>query len=72
MAAESTDHLNLWKLGPQQLAGLDLDTGDIVADAGLLAVRAPWNDPYVSSLTLLPLLPDRGLLCTSVTRSKPS
>ncbi len=33
---------------------------------------APWNDPYVSSLTLLPSCRTRGLLCTSVTRSKPS
>ena len=56
MAAESTDHLNLWKLGPQQLR-VDFDAGDIVADAGLLAVRA-LERPLRVIADLAPLLPD--------------
>jgi hypothetical protein len=39
MAAEVTDHLTLWNLGPQQLL-VAFQGGRIVSDAGLLAVRA--------------------------------
>jgi hypothetical protein len=39
MAPEANDHFTLWNLGPQQLL-VDFHGGRIVADAGLLAVRA--------------------------------
>src|SRR5262245_11336763 len=39
MASEVRDHLTLWNLGPQQLL-VDFQGGCLVADAGLLAVRA--------------------------------
>ena len=39
MAPQCTDHLTLWDLGPQQLS-VDFAGGQIVSDAGLLAVRA--------------------------------
>jgi Transposase DDE domain group 1 len=39
MAAEVSDHLTLWHVGPQQLL-VDFHGGRIVSDAGLLAVRA--------------------------------
>jgi hypothetical protein len=39
MAREVNDHLTLWNLGPQQVL-VDFQGGRIVADAGLLAVRA--------------------------------
>src|SRR5215212_10012472 len=39
MAPKANDHLTLWNLGPQQLR-VDFHGGSIVADAGLLAVRA--------------------------------
>lgn len=39
MATQPSDHLTLWNLGPQQLL-VDFQAGRIVADAGLLAVRA--------------------------------
>jgi hypothetical protein len=39
MADESHPHLTLWNLGPQQLP-VTFDGGRLVADAGLLAVRA--------------------------------
>lgn len=39
MAVPGMDHLTLWNLGPQQLR-VDFRGGRLVADAGLLAVRA--------------------------------
>jgi Transposase DDE domain group 1 len=39
MAATANDHLTLWNLGPQQLL-VDFHGGRLVADAGLLALRA--------------------------------
>jgi hypothetical protein len=39
MAPEVHDHLTLWQVGPQQLL-VDFQGGQLVADAGLLAVRA--------------------------------
>jgi hypothetical protein len=56
MAAEGTDHLTLWNLGPQPLH-LDFQGGRIVSDAGLLAVRA-LERPLRVIADLAPLLPD--------------
>src|SRR5438132_1052959 len=39
MVSEPNDHFTLWNLGPQQLQ-VSFDGGRLVADAGLLAVRA--------------------------------
>lgn len=39
MAPQGNDHLTLWHVGPQQLL-VDFRGGQVVADAGLLAVRA--------------------------------
>ncbi len=39
MVLSDTDHLTLWNVGPQQLR-VDFQGGRLVADAGLLAVRA--------------------------------
>jgi hypothetical protein len=56
MAASCTDHFTLWNLGPQQLH-VDFQGGRLVADAGLLAVRA-LERPLRVLADLAPLLPD--------------
>jgi len=56
MAALDTDHFTLWNLGPQQLL-VDFQGGRLVADAGLLAVRA-LERPLRVLAELAPLLPD--------------
>jgi Transposase DDE domain group 1 len=56
MAPECTDYLTLWNLGTQQLL-VDFHGGRIVADAGLLAVRA-LERPLRVIADLAPLLPD--------------
>jgi hypothetical protein len=56
MAARGTDHFTLWNLGPQQLL-VDFEGGQLVADAGLLAVRA-LERPLRVLADLAPLLPD--------------
>jgi hypothetical protein len=56
MAPQRTDHLTLWDLGPQQLL-VDFTGGQIVSDAGLLAVRA-LERPLRVIADLAPLLPD--------------
>jgi Transposase DDE domain group 1 len=56
MAPEVTDHLTLWNVGPQQLL-VDFQGGQIVSDAGLLAVRA-LERPLRVIADLAPLLPD--------------
>src|SRR5271155_2600 len=56
MAAQGTDHFTLWNLGPQQLR-VDFQGGRLVADAGLLAVRA-LERPLRVLADLAPLLPD--------------
>jgi hypothetical protein len=56
MAAQGTDHCTLWNLGSQQLH-VDFQGGQLVADAGLLAVRA-LERPLRVLADLAPLLPD--------------
>ncbi len=56
MAPEVTDHLTLWNLGSQQLL-IDFQGGRLVADAGLLAVRA-LERPLRVIADLAPQLPD--------------
>jgi hypothetical protein len=56
MSAQGTDHFTLWNLGPQQLL-VDFQGGRLVADAGLLAVRA-LERPLRVLADLAPLLPD--------------
>jgi Transposase DDE domain group 1 len=56
MAAEGIDHFTLWNLGPQQIL-TDFQGGRLVADAGLLAVRA-LERPLRVIADLAPLLPD--------------
>jgi hypothetical protein len=56
MAGQGTDHFTLWNLGPQQLL-VDFQGGRLVADAGLLAVRA-LERPLRVLADLAPLLPD--------------
>src|SRR5271170_3874461 len=56
MAAQGTDHCTLWNLGSQQLL-VDFQGGQLVADAGLLAVRA-LERPLRVLADLAPLLPD--------------
>jgi hypothetical protein len=56
MAAQGTDHFTLWNLGSQQLL-VDFQGGQLVADAGLLAVRA-LERPLRVLADLAPLLPD--------------
>jgi hypothetical protein len=56
MAAFSTNHSTLWNLGPQQLL-VDFQGGRLVADAGLLAVRA-LERPLRVLADLAALLPD--------------
>jgi hypothetical protein len=56
MTTQGTDHFTLWNLGPQQLL-VDFQGGRLVADAGLLAVRA-LERPLRVLADLAPLLPD--------------
>jgi hypothetical protein len=56
MVSPSTDHLTLWNLGPQQLH-VTFQGGAVVADAGLLAVRA-LERPLRIIADLAALLPD--------------
>lgn len=56
MVSPSADHLTLWNLGPQQLH-VTFQGGAIVADAGLLAVRA-LERPLRVIADLAALLPD--------------
>jgi hypothetical protein len=56
MSAQDPQHLTLWNLGPQQLL-VDFQGGRLVADAGLLAVRA-LERPLRVLADLAPLLPD--------------
>jgi len=56
MTAPGTAHFTLWNLGPQQLL-VDFQGGQLVADAGLLAVRA-LERPLRVLADLAPLLPD--------------
>ena len=56
MAAPCTDHFTLWNLGPPQLC-VDFQGGQLVADAGLLAVRALERPLHVLADLAL-LLPD--------------
>jgi hypothetical protein len=56
MVATACNHLTLWTLGPQQLL-VDFQGGHLVADAGLLAVRA-LERPLRVIADLAPLLPD--------------
>jgi hypothetical protein len=56
MAAQGTDYFTHWNLGSQQLL-VDFQGGQLVADAGLLAVRA-LERPLRVLADLAPLLPD--------------
>jgi hypothetical protein len=56
MAAPDQQHFTLWNLGSQQLR-VDFQGGQLVADAGLLAVRA-LERPLRVLADLAPLLPD--------------
>ena len=56
MATQGQEHFTLWNLGPQQLL-VDFQGGQLVNDAGLLAVRA-LERPLRVLADLAPLLPD--------------
>lgn len=56
MSTHDTDHVTLWNLGPQRLL-VDFQGGQLVADAGLLAVRA-LERPLRVLADLAPRLPD--------------
>jgi Transposase DDE domain group 1 len=56
MASPDQQHFTLWNLGPQQLL-VDFQGGQLVADAGLLAVRA-LERPLRVLADLAPLLAD--------------
>src|SRR3954451_21310301 len=56
MVAQAQQHFTLWNLGPQQIL-VDFSGGHLVADAGLLAVRA-LERPLRVIADLAPLLPD--------------
>ena len=56
MSTHDTDHFTLWNLGPQRLL-VDFQGGQLVADAGLLAVRA-LERPLRVLADLAPRLPD--------------